>query len=439
VEQTIVQDRKQPKAIFFLFTIEMWERFSYYGMRAIMVFFMMQVLMLDVRQSGRIYGWYTGLTYLTPLVGGYIADRYFGARKCIWIGALLMAIGQFALMISGFGTPSTHAFYIGLVILVVGSGFFKPNISTVVGGMYKKNDPRRDGGFTIFYMGINVGAAIAPLICGWLGERIGWQYGFMSAGIGMTLGLLMYLWGQKKFLGDTGIYPAVHSSNIHSEDNKRPLTKEEKHRVAVIFILVFFCIFFWSAFEQAGTSLNLFALNSTNRVIFGWEMPASFFQSLNPIFIVLLAPLFSKMWISLAERNKEPSLPAKFVWGLVLLGIGFVIMVAAAQVISQTGAKVGILWLTFVYLFHTLGELCLSPVGLSAVTKLAPAKFASLLMATWFLSSFVANLSAGFFAGEYDSVNHVRFFILPVATAFGSAILLFFLRKKIVEWMHGVQ
>ena len=475
----------QPKGLFLLFFVEMWERFSYYGMRALLVLYMVKYLMFSTEKSGQIYGWYTGMVYFTPLLGGYIADRYLGQRKSIIVGGTLMALGHFAMAF-----PPLPFFFSALILLILGNGFFKPNISTVVGTLYEENDPRRDAGFTIFYMGINLGAFFSPLVCGTLGEKIGWHYGFGAAGVGMVLGLVMYLWGQKALLGDKGMKPANPSDKLYvpfvlvgivlvflvasafqfsgydikgmipnwvystaatlaaiglayayASKPKSTLTTVEKQRVAVIFIMVFFSIFFWSAFEQAGSSLTLFADRETNRVIslFGWswEMPASYFQSINPLLIFIFAPFFSKIWVSMGEAGKEPSSPLKFVMGLALLAIGFVVMIFAAEMYKQSG-PVSVMWLIGAYFFHTLGELCLSPVGLSLVTKLAPAQFGSLMMGVWFLSSVAAGFVGGFFAGNYDTVSHTTFYMIPTATGLGAAALLLLMTPKIRKWMHGV-
>lgn len=428
-----------PKALYFLFTIEMWERFSYYGMRALLVLYMVKYLLFSTEKAGNVYGIYTGLVYLTPLIGGYIADRYLGQKICIIIGAILMMIGHFAMSISDL-----PFFYSALGLLIVGSGFFKPNISTMVGQLYEKNDPRRDGGFTIFYMGINLGAFLSPLICGTLGEKVGFHYGFAAAGVGMLIGLLIFMWGQNKYIKPVGNAPVCEDIMLVKDHHQKttcdlPLAKDEKQRIAVIFIMMFFCIFFWASFEQAGSSLTLFADRSTDRLIpfLNWEFPVSYFQSVNPLLIILLAPLFSKMWLDLADISKNPSLPVKFSLGLFLVAVGFVLMVIASA-IAGTG-KVSFLWLIGVYLFHTLGELCISPVGLSMVTKLAPFKFASLLMGTWFLSSFFANFIAGYFAGSYDNLKTTEFFLIPVVLTGISAILILFLTKLIKKWMHGVE
>jgi len=476
----------QPKGLFLLFFVEMWERFSYYGMRALLVLYMVDFLRFSTEKSSHIFGWYTGLVYLTPLLGGYIADRYMGQRKAIVVGGTLMALGHFAMAF-----PPIPFFFGAMILLIMGNGFFKPNISTVVGSLYEENDPRRDGGFTIFYMGINLGAMFSPLVCSTLGEKVGWHWGFGAAGVGMVIGLAMYLWANKSLLGDKMMKPAKPQTNYWvpitmvavmllllvgsamqmngydikglipnwvygltailvligmayayaSKPTKSTLTQVEKQRLAVIFIMVFFAIFFWSAFEQAGSSLTLFAKNETDRWIslFGyrWEMPVGYFQSLNPFFIVLLAPFFASMWVNLAEKGKEPSTPVKFAMGLGLLALGFVILIAAAAAYKQNG-PVSMLWLVGAYFFHTLGELCLSPVGLSLVTKLAPAQFGSLMMGVWFLSSVAAGFVGGFFAGNYDTVEHTTFFMIPTATGLGAAALLLIMTPKIRKWMHGV-
>lgn len=428
-----------PKGLYFLFCVEMWERFSYYGMRALLILYMTQELLFSTEKAGHVYGWYTGLVYATPLIGGYIADRYIGARKSIIIGAILMTLGQFFL-----ANGTLTFFFWALGLLIIGNGFFKPNISTIVGRLYPENDHRRDGGFTIFYMGINLGAFLAPLICGIIAKIYGYKFGFMTAGFGMLLGLIIYLLGQNFFLQHHGLKPVHCAQKSECPENAinidKPLTKEDKHKIAVIFTLVFFSIFFWSSFEQAGSSLTLFAEHSTNRTLpfLNIEFPTSFFQSVNPLLILLLAPLFSSLWLGLSKKNLDPSPPMKFVFGLGFVAIGFIVMYFAAILAGDTN-KVSFLWLFGVYFFHTIGELCLSPVGLSMVTKLAPLKFASMLMGVWLGGSFLANLLAGFFAGNYDKIKHDTFFLIPAATAGISALALLFLVPKLKKWMHGVE
>ena len=432
IENHSMEKMKHPKGLYLLFTVEMWERFSYYGMRALLVLYMIKALQFSTEKAGSIYGWYTGLVYFTPLIGGYLADRYFGQRMCIMIGGIFIAMGHFTLAV-----PYMPCFFAALGLLIIGNGFFKPNISTVVGLLYEENDPRRDGGFTIFYMGINLGAFFSPLVCGTLGEKIGWHYGFAAAGVGMVTGLLFYLFAQNRYLGNKGLRIA-DVRRTQSQQNS-PLTQVEKERIAVIFILSFFVIFFWATFEQAGSSLTLFADRSTNRVLpwIHWVFPTSYFQAVNPLLIIVFAPLFSRLWLYLAKRKLEPSVPIKFFLGLILVGLGFLFMIAAAYLFERTG-PVGVFWLLAVYLFHTLGELCISPVGLSMVTKLSPAKFTSLLMGTWFLANFTANLVGGLFAGNYDAMDHKLFFLLPAATACVSALILLMLAPTLKKWMHGI-
>jgi POT family proton-dependent oligopeptide transporter len=428
-------DTTHPKGLYFLFFVEMWERFSYYGMRALLTLYMVKYLLFSTEKAGNIYGMYTGLVYLTPLIGGYLADRYLGQKKCILAGALIMMMGHFCMAF-----PDLPFFYTALGLLIIGNGLFKPNISTLVGKLYKDGDGRRDAGFTIFYMGINIGAFFSPLICGTLGEKIGFHWGFVAAGVGMLISSLIYMWGEKRFCPHIGDSPAETTSQVTLSEYQKPLTTEEKHRTAVIFILTFFSIFFWMSFEQAGSSFTLFADRSTDRFIpfLNWEFPASYFQSANPLFIILLAPLLSRLWIDLSQKDKNPSTPVKFAIGLFLAALGFILMVIASSIVDEAG-KVSVLWLLSVYFFHTVGELCISPVGLSVVTKLAPVKFASLMVATWFLASFFANLAAGVFAGKYDSLSTQQFFMIPVLITGIAGITALLLAKPIKRRMHGVE
>ncbi|MFH1727604.1 MAG: peptide MFS transporter [Pseudomonadota bacterium] len=475
---------KHPQGLYLLFTVEMWERFSYYGMRGILLLYMLKYLEFSTEDGSRIYGWYTSLVYGFGMFGGYVADRFLGQRRSIFLGGILITLGHFSLAFEPL-----PFFFGGLALLVVGTGFLKPNISAIVGGLYEKNDPRRDGGFTIFYMGINLGAMFSPLICGTLGEKVGWHYGFAAAGVGMVIGLICYAIGHKKLLGDIGLKPEhktrdfkelfiiigviaiavalmfltsmavailtmiavlacyYYYKHINAKktggvvDDSKPLTKEEIHRLIVIFVMSFFTIFFWMAFEQAGSSLTLFADRETNRIIpfLNWEFPTSWFQSLNPLFIIILAPFFSKMWIKLAKKNMDPSAPIKFAAGLTLLALAFLTMVFAVMVFEATGNSVGIIWLVLCYFFCTVGELCISPIGLSLVTKLSPFRFVSFMMAIWFMSASAANLFAGLFGGQYDSMDHKLFFLIPVVIAGSSAVVLLLLSKWLKNWMHGVR
>ncbi len=438
-----------PKGLYLLFSVEMWERFSYYGMRALLVLYLIQYLFagmdekLATQYAGNIYGWYTGLVYLTPLVGGYLADRFLGQRRCISIGAVVMAIGLFTLAASGFEclkSVSIIVFTIGLTLMIIANGFFKSNISTIVGMLYGDDKQKRDAGFTIFYMGINLGAFFSPLICGTLAQLYGFKYGFMAAGLGIIFGYVTYKLGEKKYLGEHGLKPIqteIVRETSEEEDVvvRKKLTTREKRRIYALFILMTFSIFFWLSFEQAGCSFTLFAENSTQRHIGNWEIPTGYFQSLNPLFIITIAPLMSMFWGWLANKGKEPTSVVKFCIALGLIGVSALIMAAAAYFTHGDTVLVSPLWLVLTYLCATLAELCLSPIGLSLVTKLAPMQFASILMGTWFLSSFFGNLIAGVFSGYYEHMSHTLFFCILAGAAFVIAIILTVLRPTLQLWM----
>ena len=461
-----------PKGLYLLFVTEMWERFSYYGMRAILMLFMTKALLFDSEFASGLYGNYTGLVYLTPLIGGYISDRYWGNRKSIFVGGIIMAIGQFLLFFSASSLGTSVApilFYFGLLSLIIGNGFFKPNISTMVNQLYAPGDKRVDGAFSIFYMGINLGAFFSPLVCGTLAEKIDYRWGFLAAGFGMLIGVVVFELLKNKYIVSVegkmvGGKPEPHVAPAASvEDGVQAtpsnplvriglwlaiyavlwvvfmqvvgfnfvstlifatsiaasgfvitdpsLTKIERSRIIVIYIIAFFVIFFWSAFEQAGASLTLFADQQTDRTLFGWEMPASYFQSVNPLAIIIFAPLFAVLWGYLGKRNREPASPVKQAIGLFLLAIGyFIIAVGVSGVEGST--KTSMFWLLSMYLVHTLGELCLSPIGLSMVARLAPLRLGSLLMGIWFMSNAMANDFAGMlsklYPEKYVSVSLVK-------------------------------
>ncbi|MFA0078616.1 peptide MFS transporter, partial [Vibrio artabrorum] len=391
-----------PRGLFLLFSTELWERFSYYAMRAILVLFLTDTtinggLGWSTKDALDLYGIYTGLVYVTPLIGGWIADNYLGQRKSILIGGVLMALGQFTLALpNGFiGLDQVHALYLGLALLISGNGMFKPNISTMVGDLYQEGDNRRDGAFTIFYMGINLGALLGGLISGAAVDSFGWKAGFLAAGIGMVISLIMQITMAQSWLGNIGSEPAAaRAKALNKSKEKAPLTKEEFDRLKVILIMGLFVIVFWAGFEQAGGLMNIYTQEYTDRMIGSFEVPAAWFQSLNPFFIITLAPLIAAFWVKLGKR--EPNSPVKFAVGLFFLAIGFVCMMGA--VMEQGGdltAKTSMLWLVGAFFFHTLGELCLSPIGLSLVTKLAPLRLASLMMGAWFGFNAIANYVAG--------------------------------------------
>jgi proton-dependent oligopeptide transporter, POT family len=442
---TIEKRETQPPGLYLLFGVEMWERFSYYGMRAFLVLFLVSTaggFGWTKEQASHLYGWYTGLVYLTPLLGGYLADRFLGTHRALVIGGTIIAAGHFCLAV-----PARPTFFLGLVLIVAGTGFFKSNVSTMVGQLYRIGDRRRDAGFTIFYMGINTGATFGPLVCGYLAkdQRFGWHWGFAAAGVGMVLGLVTYLTFKKRYLPGVGEVPVAPVSSRESEDRKA-LSTEDRHAIAAIAILAFFNMFFWLAFEQAGSSMTFFAEERTERAFLGVDFVAPYFQSVNPIAIIVLAPVFAWMWTRLALRGREPSTPVKFATGLFLVGTGFVVMVVAAR-LSDGGSRVSPMWLVAAYVIHTCGELCLSPVGLSMITKLAPARFASLMMGVWFLAFFFSDLVAGLLAGTVEKIErgqvfHVLggqadFFLMFVVVAFVAGAGLVALSGTVKRLMSG--
>ncbi|RJE75632.1 dipeptide/tripeptide permease [Pseudoalteromonas citrea] len=441
-----------PKGLFLLFGTEMWERFGYYGMRAILVLYL-----VAMTQDGgfgwsnadalSLYGTFTMAVYLTPLFGGWLADNVLGQRKAIIIGGILMALGHFIMGIphSAVAGMQENVFYLGLALLCLGNGLFKPNISTMVGDLYNEGDKRRDGAFTIFYMGINIGGALGPLVAGYVAAVVNWQAGFIAAGVGMVISVIMQMLLSKKYLGDIGVVPAAKLSQAQSATGtKEPLTRIEKDRIKVIFTMSVFSIIFWMGFEQAGGLMNLFANDYTDRMLMGFEIPASWFQSLNSLFIIIFAPLVAMIWLKLDKR--EPNSPVKFAMALVFLALGFLTMMLAliTEGSGEGSLQISMMWLVLFYLFHTLGELCLSPIGLSMVSKLAPLRLASLLMGIWFLCTAIANKIAGFvgsFLGEGQEAmnNAMSIFIGLGATALISAAAMYMLSDRLVEWMHGAE
>jgi POT family proton-dependent oligopeptide transporter len=484
-----------PRGLATLFFTELWERFSYYGMRALLILFMTAAvekggLGFDTNKAGAIYGLYTSGVYLTAMPGGWLADRLIGQRRAVLYGGIIIALGHFSMAL-----PGTFFFYLGLLLIVLGTGLLKPNISTMVGGLYPEGGARRDAGFSIFYMGINIGAFIAPLVVGYLGEQVDWHLGFGAAGIGMVFGVIQYLVGGKH-LGEVGQKPR------HTEDpSARPgqdkggtsrmlglavvgalggllvvlqligavdlttavglasaggfiivtlalaffsymftaggLDAAEKRRLAVIGVFFICSFIFWAGFEQAGSSLNLFARELTDRRVFGWEMPASSLQAVNALLIIGFAPVFAWLWVWLNKRGLEPSSPAKFSLGLVLLGVGFGVMVAASLA-AAGGHKVNPLWLVLTYLLHTLGELSLSPVGLSTVTKLSPPRAVGQMMGVWFMSMSLGNLIAGRVAGQFEAMPLPQLFGAVAAVAIAAGLVLALFVRPLRRMMGGV-
>ena len=481
-----------PRGLATLFFTEMWERFSYYGMRALLIFYMTHKIGdggLGFRDSkaGAVYGLYTSMVYLLCLGGGWVADRITGQRRAVLIGGVFIACGEFCLVV-----PAEASFYAGLVLLMLGTGMLKGNVSTIVGQLYAPGDPRRDSGFSLFYMGINLGALISPVICGYVGDRYGWRLGFALAGVGMLAGRVQYVLGGK-YLGIAGLHPASTGNpekdrrqkrnaalavgsglgvfavlgvlgalgvigftptSIHNAEGWGLLivsaavfywlifgsgwSPEERKRSAAVLVLFVAASIFWASFEQAGSSLSLFAERSTNRNILGFVFPASWFQFVEPIVVVTLAPVFAWLWLALNRRRVEPSSPAKFSLGLLFGGAAFVVLVPASM-IAAGGTQVAPFWLAGTYFLQGLGELSLSPVGLSAMTKLAPARAAGFMMGIWFLSNSIGNWMAGKAAALYSSMPLPTLFGTVAATTLGAAVLLVLLIKPTVRLMSGVK
>ncbi len=434
-----------PKGLYLLFGTELWERFSYYGMRALLVLYLSAQttaggLGWDQADALRLYGIYTGLVYITPLIGGWLADTYLGQRRAIIIGACMMAMGQFTLALPHdlFPDAVTVVLYLGLSLLITGNGLFKPNISTMVGDLYRPGDNRRDGAFTIFYMGINLGSLLAGFIAGEAARQWGWQAGFIAAGIGMLLSLILQLLLSQRYLGAIGLVPAAKLAAYQHNTPRTALTRQEIDRIKVILVMGLFTIIFWAGFEQAGGLMNLYTQNYTDRMLGSFEIPAAWFQSLNPLFIITLAPIMATLWVKLGKR--EPNSPVKFAIGLLLLAVGFLFMIGA--VLEQGGdtrVKTSMFWLVGAFLFHSLGELCLSPIGLSMVTKLAPLRLASLMMGAWFGFVALANYTAGMigsFVGEWGALT--IFGGISITAVLSSTILLLF-ANKLICWMHGTE
>ncbi len=467
---------RHPRGLYVLFLTEMWERFSYYGMRALLVLYLVNGIDMARHDALQVYATYTAFVYLTPILGGYLADRWLGARRAVLVGGLVMAAGHFAMAFP----PLLN---VALVLLVLGNGFFKPNISTLVGSLYGPDDPRRDGGFTLFYMGINLGAFLAPLVCGTLGEKFGWHWGFAAAGVGMLLAVAIFAGGHATLrhfgraarrlramdwwlvaslsLGLVAFTVAGVAGWRHVRDGwlelalwqrglilfgvigavitqgqfgaaRARLTAREWRHITAILLLGLFVVFFWMGFEQAGGTMNLFALQHTDRMLFDWEMPASYFQSLNPLLILLLAPVFSVIFVNLDRSRYALSAPTKMAIGMILLGLGFVVLALAAERAEVVG-RVSPLWLVLVYLLHTIGELFLSPIGLSMVSRLAPAQLVSLMMGVWFTAVAVANYLAGTLEALLQGSGIPLYWFLVSSSIGAGLVLLVF--TPLLRWL----
>ena len=415
-----------PRGLYVLFFTEMWERFSYYGMRALLVYYMVKQLMIPHTQASEIYGWYTGLVYLTPVFGGWLADRVIGQRKAVIVGGVLMAVGHFMM-------AWETLFFPALGFLILGNGAFKPNISTQVGSLYAPRDPRRDRAFSIFYVGINLGAFFSPLVCGTLGELYGWHYGFSAAGVGMVTGLAVYLWGRR------WLAPDISATTEPTRGWYASLGSKEKARVWGLIAICLISSAFWAAYEQQGNTIAMWADTSTDRLLFGWEIPASWFQSLNPAFIFLLTPLITALWAGQSRRGTEPSAVAKMSIGCLLLAASFVVMVPAAAIFASTNVPVSMIWLVGFTLLATVGELFLSPVGLSLVTKLAPPRIVSMMMGIWFCSSFGGNLLSGYLGHFWDLMSKETFFLMIAGVAMGAGLAILLILKPLKKALGSEQ
>ncbi|MDA9573292.1 peptide MFS transporter, partial [Flavobacteriaceae bacterium] len=424
-----------------LFFTEMWERFSYYGMRAILVLYLVAESTPDAINPGlnwetgaalSLYGTYTMLVYVASIPGGWIADNILGQKKSVLYGGILLVLGHSILAVE-----EMWAFYTGLGLIIAGVGMLKPNISSMVGGLYSQGDVRRDDGFIIFYIGINVGAFLSSLIVGYVGETYGWHYGFGLAGIGMTLGLIQYLYGQK-YLSQVGDFIGDNKSEEGADVLKKPLTSIEKDRLVVLFLSFILVIVFWGAFEQAGGLMNIYASEKTDRLFMGWLVPASWFQSLNAMFIIFLGTAVAGYWAKRKLKNQLSSSLFKMIIGLIIMGTGFFFMSAAATQYESQGSS-AMFWLVLAYLFHTIGELCISPVALSFITKLAPLKYASLTMGVYFAMTGFGNKLAGMLGEASQSMGEFTIFtgIALFCVVFGCLVLLF--RTKLEKLTHGAE
>ncbi len=428
-----------PRGLATCFFTEMWERFSYYGMRALLLLYMVAPpdkggLGFPTEKGASIYGWYTMGVYAMSIPGGWVADKLLGLYRSVLLGGIIIACGHFMM-----AYPSLQTFYLGLALIVIGTGLLKPNVSGIVGTLYSKEDIRRDAGFSVFYMGINLGAFIAPLICGPLGQRINWHWGFGAAGVGMTLGVIQYVVGRKYILPGLARQAKNESDERAAEKavgKSSSFTPQEWRQISVIGILFVFSMLFWGAFEQAGSSLNLFADRLTRLNFLGFNFPSSTFQSVQPLFVIIFSPIFAWIWLRMGKY--EPSSPTKFGFGLFFVGLSFLLLVPGAAIAQAQGIRVSPMWLIGVYFLQTIGELCLSPVGLSMVTKLAPPRIVGLMLGVFFLSISFGNKLGGYCAGFFDRLPLPKLFGAVAGTTLVAAFILFILVKPIRRLMGGV-
>jgi len=425
-----------PRGLFLLFATEAWERVQFYGMRAFLVLFLVDRvhgLGWSEARALSLYGWYTGLCYLSTVAGGWAADRLLGQRRAVVIGGTVMMLGQFLCALK-----QEPLLYTGGALLIAGVGLFKANISTMVGQLYRTGDLRRDGGFTIFYVGINLGAAVGPFLCGTPAEKVDWSLGFAAAGLGMAVGVLTFVFLNRRLLGpEVGAAPGPRNSGT-GPPPRAVLTREERDRIFVIFILTFFVSIFWAGYEQGGGLMNLFTARSTDRVLLGYEIPTTWFQAVNSAFIFMLAPVFASLWPRLAKSGREPSTARKMAVGLFALAVGFVPLYLAARR-AEVGGRAGMLWIVSAYGFQTIGELMLSPVGLSMVTKLAPPRYASALMGVWFLSNAAGNKLAGSIGALAEGHGDAAVFRGIAVGSAVAGVILYALAPVLHRMTHGAE
>jgi POT family proton-dependent oligopeptide transporter len=438
-----------PRGLATLFFTEMWERFSYYGMRALLVLYMVGSsqqpgLGFSLVTATKMYGLYTMCVYLSGIPGGWLADRFLGHYRAVFLGGCIIAAGHFSMAV-----PGLPFFYLGLGLIVIGTGLLKPNVSSMVGSLYHRDDKRRDAGFSLFYMGINLGATIAPIICGWLGQKYNWHFGFVAAGFGMIVGLIQYVYGRKYLTPvSEGAADVTTAANVTAAATDtapqqditppRRLTSTDWARIGAIGILTLFALLFWAGFEQAGSSLTLFADRATRLVVLGFSYPSSWFQSVEPLFVIIFSPIFALIWLKLARANREPSSPTKFTLGLFFLSLSFLLIVPAARIFESSNQRVSPMWLVGLYFLQMAGELCLSPVGLSMVTKLAPSHLVGMMMGVWFFATAMGNYVAGWAAGFLQDRTYSDVFHAAFLSVFIAAVILALLTKPIKKMMGGV-
>lgn len=428
-----------PRGLATLFMTEMWERASYYGMRALLTLYMTGSVMqpglgFPDEKATKIYGLYTMFVYLMGIPGGFVADRLIGHHRAVLFGGIIIALGHFTMAV-----PGLPFFYAGLFLIVIGTGLLKPNVSTLVGTLYTRDDPRRDAGFSIFYMGINTGAFFAPIFTGWLGQKINWHFGFAAAGVGMVFGIIQYVMG-RKYLNPVEERETPQTKAVEGAAAlptiKTPFTAVEWGRIAAASILTLFALIFWAGFEQAGSSLTLFADRATRLTILGFTYPSSWFQSVEPLFVIIFSPIFAWIWLTMGRR--EPSSPAKFTLGLFFLAFSFLLIVPAARYFQTTGQRVSPMWLVGLYFLQAMGELCLSPVGLSMVTKLSPARVVGFMMGIWFFATAMGNYVAGWVAGLVGHRSFSEVFMIAFVTAAVVTLILTIMIPIIKRLMAGV-